>query len=103
MLCVHGKCEAVALPGRMTMQRHFQNMIFPFLNDSVFVCTQFAEIVGGYIAGSLAIMSDAAHLLSDCISFIVALMAICLSKKSPDNYMTFGYKRVGKCVSHAGE
>lgn len=61
---------------------------------------QFAELLGGYIAGSLAIMSDAAHLLSDCISFIVALVAICLSKKSPDNYMTFGYKRVGKCVAY---
>lgn len=68
--------------------------------DSIirFHCEQFAELLGGYIAGSLAIMSDAAHLLSDCISFIVALVAICLSKKSPDNYMTFGYKRVGKCV-----
>lgn len=59
---------------------------------------QIAEIVGGYIAGSLAIMADAAHLLSDCISFIVALVAICLSKKAPDNYMTFGYKRVGKYI-----
>ncbi|XP_031626935.1 zinc transporter ttm-1-like [Contarinia nasturtii] len=54
----------------------------------------FAEIVGGYLAGSLAIMSDAAHLLSDCISFIVALLAIIWAKKSPNNYMTFGYKRV---------
>lgn len=71
------------------------------INDILsFHCEQFAELIGGYIAGSLAIMSDAAHLLSDCISFIVALVAICLSKKSPDNYMTFGYKRVGKCVDY---
>ncbi|XP_055311123.1 proton-coupled zinc antiporter SLC30A2-like isoform X2 [Sitodiplosis mosellana] len=54
----------------------------------------FAEILGGYLAGSLAIMSDAAHLLSDCISFIVALLAIVWAKKTPTNYMTFGYKRV---------
>lgn len=54
----------------------------------------FAEIFGGYLCGSLAIMSDAAHLLSDCISFIVALLAIVWAKKSPDNQMTFGYKRV---------
>lgn len=40
-------------------------------------------------------MSDAAHLLSDCISFIVALLAIIWAKKSPDNHMTFGYKRIG--------
>lgn len=57
-----------------------------------------AEIVGGYLAGSLAIMSDAAHLLSDCISFIVALTAIGLANKSSDNCMTFGYKRIGNMM-----
>lgn len=55
--------------------------------------------MGGYLAGSLAIMTDAAHLLSDCISFIVALLAIVWAKKSPNNYMTFGYKRIGKCLN----
>lgn len=52
-----------------------------------------AELIGGYTAGSLAIITDAAHLLSDCISFIVALLAIWLSKKPADNKMSFGYKR----------
>lgn len=45
------------------------------------------------MAGSLAIMADAAHLLSDCVSFIVALLAIWMSHKQPDNRMTFGYRR----------
>lgn len=54
------------------------------------------ELVGGYLAGSLAIMSDAAHLFTDCISFIVALLAIVLAKKSPDQHMSFGYKRIGE-------
>lgn len=48
------------------------------------------------MAGSLAIMADAAHLLSDCISFIVSLVAIWMSNKPPDHRMTFGYKRAGK-------
>lgn len=52
-----------------------------------------AELVGGCAAGSLAIITDAAHLLSDCISFIVALIAIKLSKRPADNKMSFGYKR----------
>lgn len=52
-----------------------------------------AELIGGYTAGSLAIITDAAHLLSDCISFIVALLALWLSKKPADNKMSFGYKR----------
>lgn len=40
-------------------------------------------------------MSDAAHLLSDCISFVVALLAIVWARKSPDSHMTFGYRRIG--------
>lgn len=68
---------------------HFNEMLL------LFAMVQFAEILGGYLAGSLAIMSDAAHLLSDCISFIVALLAIVWAKKSPNNHMTFGYKRIG--------
>lgn len=61
----------------------------------LYIYFQIAEIIGGYLAGSLAIITDAAHLLSDCISFIVALIAIYLSKKRPDNRMSFGYKRAG--------
>lgn len=57
---------------------------------------QVAEIIGGYMAGSLAIMADAAHLLTDCISFIVSLVAIWMSGRPPDRRMTFGYKRVGE-------
>uniref|UniRef100_A0A1I8NLT9 Zinc transporter 2 n=3 Tax=Stomoxys calcitrans TaxID=35570 RepID=A0A1I8NLT9_STOCA len=52
------------------------------------------EFLGGYIAGSLAIMTDAAHLASDCISFVIGLVAICLGSRPPDAKMSFGYKRV---------
>lgn len=45
------------------------------------------------MAGSLAVVADAAHLLTDCIGFIVAMVAISIAKKSPDNRMTFGYLR----------
>lgn len=57
------------------------------------IIVKIAEIIGGYMAGSLAIMADAAHLLSDCVSFIVALLAIWMSRRPPDARMTFGYKR----------
>lgn len=56
---------------------------------------QVGELVGGYVAGSLAIMTDAAHLASDCISFVIGLIAIWLSCKPPDAKMSFGYKRFG--------
>ncbi|XP_037926681.1 zinc transporter 2 isoform X4 [Hermetia illucens] len=52
------------------------------------------EFVGGYLAGSLAIMTDAAHLMSDCISFIIGILAIWISSRPADGKMSFGYKRI---------
>jgi len=47
------------------------------------------EIVGGVIANSLAIMSDAAHLLSDLAGFFISLFAIILARRAqPRNYLT---------------
>ncbi|XP_058449801.1 proton-coupled zinc antiporter SLC30A2 isoform X2 [Malaya genurostris] len=53
-----------------------------------------AEFVGGYLSGSLAIMTDAAHLMSDCISFLIAVISIWISNKPPDGKMSFGYRRI---------
>lgn len=39
------------------------------------------EVIGGMIAGSLAIMTDAAHLFSDLSGFFFSIFAIWLSKK----------------------
>lgn len=36
------------------------------------------EIVGGYYSGSLAIMTDAAHMLSDVAAFIISYIALWL-------------------------
>uniref|UniRef100_A0A224Y4A6 Putative zn2+ transporter n=1 Tax=Panstrongylus lignarius TaxID=156445 RepID=A0A224Y4A6_9HEMI len=54
------------------------------------------ELVGGYIAGSLAVMTDAAHLLSDCVGFLVGLFAVWISGQPPTNRFTYGYHRAGK-------
>ncbi|EDW89826.1 zinc transporter 2-like [Drosophila yakuba] len=62
---------------------------------AVFLCCIFMiiEFLGGYVAGSLAIMTDAAHLASDCISFVIGLVAIWIGSRPPDERMSFGYKR----------
>ena len=49
------------------------------------------EIVGGLISGSLAIVTDAAHLLSDVSGFAVSLFAVALSQKIPTLDYTYGY------------
>lgn len=49
------------------------------------------EIVGGILAHSLAIVTDAAHLLSDVSGFAVSLFAVALSQKIPTLDYTYGY------------
>lgn len=53
-----------------------------------------AEIVGGYIAGSTAVMTDAAHMLSDFVGLFVSLCAMWISGRKPTRRLTFGYYRV---------
>mmetsp|Transcript_19433 Transcript_19433/g.34646 ORF Transcript_19433/g.34646 Transcript_19433/m.34646 type:complete len:506 (+) Transcript_19433:293-1810(+) len=59
------------------------------------VCVLFmlVEVVGGYLSGSLAIMTDAAHLLSDIAGFLISLFALYLAERKPTVTLTFGFKR----------
>ena len=53
-----------------------------------------SQVVGGLISGSLALISDAVHNLSDVLSLIISYGANLLSnKKKQTPYQTFGYKR----------
>jgi cobalt-zinc-cadmium efflux system protein len=52
-----------------------------------------AQIIGGIISGSLALISDAIHNLSDSVSVILAWLAQVLSRKPSTLKSTFGYKR----------
>lgn len=52
-----------------------------------------AQVVGGVISGSLALLSDAVHNLSDVVSLIISYAANSLSRKQASTNKTFGYKR----------
>ncbi|TXE08425.1 cation transporter [Gelidibacter salicanalis] len=52
-----------------------------------------AQIAGGLISGSLALLSDALHNFSDVISLFVTYVASKLSKRKASFHRTFGYKR----------
>ncbi|EJL62931.1 cation diffusion facilitator family transporter [Flavobacterium sp. CF136] len=52
-----------------------------------------AQIIGGFISGSLSLLSDALHNFSDVISLILSFVAHKLAKKKPNSSSTFGYKR----------
>ncbi|KAM6900061.1 proton-coupled zinc antiporter SLC30A2 [Xenentodon cancila] len=59
------------------------------------ICLLFmvGEIVGGYLAGSLAVMTDAAHLLTDLTSFIISLFSLWLSSKPATRKLSYGWHR----------
>ena len=59
------------------------------------VCCTFMiiEFIFGYLAGSLAIMSDATHLLSDLAGFLISLFSLIVALKPANKDFTFGYHR----------
>lgn len=52
-----------------------------------------AQIIGGIVSGSLALISDALHNFSDVLSLVFTLIAHKLSRKKASINNTFGYKR----------
>lgn len=52
-----------------------------------------AEVVGGILTGSLALLADAGHMLSDSFSLFLALGAVSLAARPATAKRTFGFKR----------
>ncbi|KAM6280440.1 putative proton-coupled zinc antiporter SLC30A3 isoform 1-T1 [Porphyrio hochstetteri] len=74
-------------PGRLQARRQ--------LGVACTVCCLFmvGEVIGGYLAHSLAIMTDAAHLLTDVGSMSVSLFSLWVSTRPPTKTMSFGWHR----------
>jgi len=51
------------------------------------------EVIGGIISGSLALLADAGHMLTDTMALALAAMAFQVCKRPPDGKLTFGYQR----------
>ncbi|KAG0063377.1 hypothetical protein BGZ90_002691 [Linnemannia elongata] len=81
-------CKGVLITNESTKNK--RKLIFVTV-----LCLAFfaVEMVGGYFAKSLALMSDAFHLLSDVVSFMVSLIAIWLSEQPATKRHSFGYHR----------
>lgn len=52
-----------------------------------------SEVIGAFITGSLALLSDAAHMLTDSTALAISLVAIQIAKRAADKKRTFGYAR----------
>lgn len=54
-----------------------------------------AELIAGYMAGSLALIGDALHNLTDSLALVIALVAVRLERRAPTTEKSFGYRRAG--------
>ncbi|KAJ3149541.1 Metal tolerance protein 1, partial [Irineochytrium annulatum] len=61
---------------------------------AVCFCFFLIEFVGGIQAGSLAILSDSFHLLSDLAGFLISILAVHYARKPADATHTFGHARL---------
>ena len=52
-----------------------------------------AELVGAFLFDSLALLSDAAHMFTDSAALAIALAAVKIGQRPPDDKRTFGYRR----------
>nr|CAD7568611.1 unnamed protein product [Timema californicum] len=73
---------------------HCHTLVSKVHNDGVLKqLLVIAEIIGGYFAGSIAVMTDGAHLFADLVGFLVSLFAIWVGKRQPTKKFSFGFHR----------
>ena len=54
-----------------------------------------AEVIGGIISKSLALLSDAGHMLTDVFALGLSMIAVRIGRRPSDRRATFGYQRIG--------
>lgn len=67
-----------------------RTLLFSFI---IITGYMFIEAIGGWLTGSLALLSDAGHMLSDAVALGATLMAFKIGEKAATRQKTFGYKR----------
>jgi cobalt-zinc-cadmium efflux system protein len=61
---------------------------------SITAAVMIAELVGGLLSNSLALLSDAAHMFTDVLALLLSLLAFRFSTRPPTKKTTFGFYRL---------
>ena len=83
----HHHGEAHTHSHQRHLQRKFKFAVF--ITFGIFL----GELIGGIWSGSLALLSDAVHVLSDVASLLISWLAIYLSTRPATSSRTYGYHR----------
>jgi len=82
----HGSLPRPGVPGRATVRRMAASL-------GLTAAIMLAEAVGGWLSGSLALLSDAGHMLTDAAALGLALLAMIFSTRPADPRRTYGFRR----------
>ena len=80
---------AVGKEDPRTQQRHRLLVVLALTLSFMIV-----EVIGGLLTGSLALVADAGHMLTDAAGIMLSLLAIWFASKPPTPQNTFGYVRL---------
>jgi len=69
---------------------NMRRVIFALILTGAFMIV---EVIGGILSGSLALLADAGHMLTDTMALALAAVAFHVSKRPADRKRTFGYHR----------
>ena len=88
-MCRHNRLSGQEYAVRLTPEKRL------FLTFSITLLIFSAEVIGGLLSNSLALLSDAGHVLTDAFALGLSLIAAQISKRPSDYRATYGYQRVG--------
>ncbi|XP_029805694.1 zinc transporter 2 isoform X1 [Suricata suricatta] len=86
-------CHAQKGPGSHFDPKKEQARRQLFVASAICLVFMIGEVIGGYLAHSLAVMTDAAHLLTDFASMLVSLFSLWMSSRPATKTMNFGWQR----------
>lgn len=72
---------------------HTNNKKILLISFLIIFSFMIVEVIGGFITNSLALLSDAGHMLSDALSLFIALMAFKFGERAANHQKTYGYRR----------
>ena len=93
--CGHSHDHHHEVNGNNLTEQERRQEVLKKLKTASLICFVFflIEVVGGYLAGSLAILSDAAHLAADLSAFVVAILGSHIAALPVSEAHTYGLKR----------
>ncbi len=87
---LHGRAHGRDLAVRGDRQKSFRRLVVALVLVLVYLV---AEVVGGLLTNSLALLADAGHMLSDAAALGLSLFAMWIARRPPTAQRTYGYYR----------